>query len=113
MASKPKQRDAGPRPAMDPKHKFNLWYLVAAVFGVILLQNLFVLSQQVETIPYSEFETYLREGRVGEITVSQNFIQGTLKPEAGRRWRGAALHYPSGRSGTRRGVQAIRGHFCR
>jgi cell division protease FtsH len=92
MASKPKQRDAGPRPAMDPKHKFNLWYLVAAVFGVILLQNLFVLSQQVETIPYSEFETYLREGRVGEITVSQNFIQGTLKPVDGGEERRFITH---------------------
>ena len=68
---------------MDPKAKFNFWYVIAAIAGVILLQSLFAQTQQVETIPYSQFETYLKDGRVGEITITPNYIQGTLKPEGG------------------------------
>ena len=68
---------------MDPKAKFNLWYVVAAIAGVILLQSLLIQSQQVDTIPYSEFDAYLKEGRVGEIVVTENYIKGTLKPQNG------------------------------
>lgn len=39
---------------------------------MILLQSLFAQTQQVETIPYSQFETYLRDDKVGEITVTPN-----------------------------------------
>jgi cell division protease FtsH len=43
-----------------------------------------VQTLQIEQIPYSQFQTYLNDGRIAEIRVSQNYIQGTLKdPQEG------------------------------
>ena len=50
---------------MDPKAKFNFWYVIAAIAGVILLQSLFAQTQEVETIPYSLFEAYMKNGKIG------------------------------------------------
>ena len=68
---------------MDSKTNFNIWYIVAAIIGVLLLQSLFAQTQQVQTIPYSEFESYLKSGQVAEVTVTANRIYGTLKPTDG------------------------------
>jgi len=69
---------------MDKKTKFNVWYIFIAVWGVFLLHALWVQSVQIEQIPYSQFQTYLNEGRIAEIRVSQNYLEGTLKdPQEG------------------------------
>ena len=47
---------------MDKKTSFNVWYLVAAMVGVMLLQSLWQTTQQATPIPYSQFESLLREG---------------------------------------------------
>jgi cell division protease FtsH len=66
--------------AMDKRAKFNLWYLVAALFGVVLLQTFWAQSQKVEEIPYSQFEQYLNSGQIAEALVSGSTISGVLKP---------------------------------
>ena len=67
---------------------FNLWYLVFALMGVLLLRDLWVAGSQVQTIPYSEFQAKLREGQVREIAISSNLIQGSYKtPQADGRTR--------------------------
>ncbi len=63
---------------MEKKHQLNIWYVIIAFFGVLLLQYLYTQSQQVEPIPYSEFQRYLEAGDISEIVVSKNFIRGTL-----------------------------------
>lgn len=68
---------------MDRRMKINIWYAILAVFGIIMLQNFWSQGQHVETIPYSEFERYLKEGRLSEVTVTSQYIQGTLKGEEG------------------------------
>src|SRR5436309_6918309 len=70
---------------MDKKTKFNIWYVFIALWGVVLLHGLWVqMTQQIEEIPYSQFQTYLAEGRIEEIRISPNYIQGKLKdPEKG------------------------------
>ncbi|HEV2900836.1 MAG TPA: ATP-dependent zinc metalloprotease FtsH [Pseudaminobacter sp.] len=70
---------------LNRKTQFNLWYWVAAFFGLLLFQYFFTTAQQVAQIPYSEFETLMREGRIAEVAVSDNFIQGRFKePLEGR-----------------------------
>src|SRR5687767_6663444 len=64
---------------MDNKTKFNLWYVAAALFGLLLIQSLWTAYRQVEPIAYSEFQQYLQNGQIEEVVVSENFIQGTLK----------------------------------
>jgi cell division protease FtsH len=66
--------------AMDKKTQFNVWYVVAAVAGILILQYLLgAYQQQVETIDYSQFQSYLKDGKVDEIVVSENFIRGRIK----------------------------------
>jgi cell division protease FtsH len=69
--------------AMDKQQAFNIWYFLAAIAGVLVLQYLFSLGQQIEPISYSEFQELLKSGKVAEITVTETRISGTLKtPEA-------------------------------
>ena len=67
---------------MEPdvrKRQFMIWYVLAAVLGILLFQAFWSSYSQVETIPYSEFETLLDRGKVAEVTVGADSVQGTLK----------------------------------
>ena len=70
---------------MDKKTQFNIWYWIAAFFGLMVFQYLFAAATQVAQIPYSEFQTYLTQGRIVEVAVSDRFIQGRFtEPVDGR-----------------------------
>ncbi|MEX2647434.1 MAG: ATP-dependent zinc metalloprotease FtsH [Alphaproteobacteria bacterium] len=64
---------------MDPKVKINFWYVVFAVFAILALQFLYVQAQRVEPISYSAFKAALRDGRVAEVLIGDNVIQGTFR----------------------------------
>ncbi len=67
---------------MEPdarKRQFMTWYVLAAVLGVLLFQAFWSNYSQVETIPYSEFETLLGQNKVAEVTVGADSVQGMLK----------------------------------
>src|SRR5215217_3690122 len=59
--------------------RFNLAYWLFAFFGLMLFQYVYVTTQQVANIPYSQFEQLLQDGKVAEIGISDRFIQGKLK----------------------------------
>jgi cell division protease FtsH len=67
-----------PTPA-DKSRRFHTWYWVAAILGVLLIQYVVSQAQQIAPIPYSQFQELLRSGKVGEIGISDRFIQGSLK----------------------------------
>jgi cell division protease FtsH len=70
---------------MNKKTQFNIWYWIAAFFILMAFQYLFTAATQVAQIPYSQFETYLGQGRIAEVAVSDRFIQGRFKePVEGR-----------------------------
>jgi cell division protease FtsH len=58
--------------------KFNAWYWIAAFIGILFIQYLFASSRAVAPILYSDFEQYLREGKVTEVAISDDFIRGEL-----------------------------------
>ncbi|MBI2970229.1 MAG: ATP-dependent metallopeptidase FtsH/Yme1/Tma family protein [Gammaproteobacteria bacterium] len=64
---------------MDRKTSLNVWYLIIAVFGVILLQDLWSQRQHVTSIPYSEFEDKLSQGQISEVVITPRYIRGILK----------------------------------
>ena len=64
---------------MDKKVQYNLWYVLAAVLGILVLQALWQQYQQVEPIPYSQFQSYLKDGKVDDIVISDQSIRGALK----------------------------------
>lgn len=61
---------------------FNYWMIAILVF--LGLQYLLSAQQEVATIPYSEFEQHLKEGRIDELAITERRIEGRLKePLAG------------------------------
>ncbi len=52
---------------MDKRAQFHIWYIIAAIFGILLLQQLWTQSQQVAVIPYSQFLDELKSGNVDEV----------------------------------------------
>ncbi len=69
---------------MDKKQlHFNLWYVVIALIGVLWLRELWMTAQQVQPIPYSEFQQQLKNGQIKDIAVSRDTIQGTYKQPTG------------------------------
>jgi cell division protease FtsH len=64
---------------MDRKVKINVWYILAAAAGLLLVQSFYQTSKRVVAIPYSRFETLLDQNKIDKIWVSQNSIEGTLK----------------------------------
>ncbi len=72
---------------MDKRVQFHIWYIVMAVLGVILLQQLWTQSQQVAVVPYSQFLDELKADNVDEVRVSGDYIEGSFKtaPDKGKR----------------------------
>ena len=64
---------------MNPKTRFNLLYVLIAVSGVLLVHDLWIRSQGVAVIPYSQFQQLLSQGKVQEVVVDADSIQGVLK----------------------------------
>jgi cell division protease FtsH len=61
------------------KQTIVIGYIIAAFIGVVALQWLITTYNTVETIPYSEFEQLVDEGKVTEVAIGQDTIQGKLK----------------------------------
>jgi cell division protease FtsH len=64
---------------MDKKQTFNYTYAIIAIFGVLIIQELWQQQQTVQPVPYSQLENLLKEGRVAELSIREKFIVGTLR----------------------------------
>jgi cell division protease FtsH len=74
---------------MEKQHKFSLWYVLLGVWLVLLLHNMIASALMGENIPYSEFVKLVKEGKVAEIAISENDIQGRMIPSDGSSEKGA------------------------
>src|SRR5271168_45159 len=63
----------------DKKFHINFWYVIAAVLGMLLIQDLYLESTKLTPIPYSRFQTLLNENKVDKVAIAQNYISGSLK----------------------------------
>jgi len=63
---------------INRQYRINLAYFVLAIFAVLWLQSLWVQSQRIERLSYSEFQQQLKAGRVKEIVVYENRIEGAF-----------------------------------
>jgi cell division protease FtsH len=69
---------------MNKKTQLNLWYLAAAI-AVLILFQIGSLATSYEQIPYSQFQTYLKEGKIEDVVIHQDRIDGKFKaPENGK-----------------------------
>ena len=95
---------------MDKRVQFHVWYVVAAVIGVILLQQLWVQTTQVDILPYSVFLDDLKAGKIAEVSVSGNYMEGDVQGAAGRQ---ARLRHQPRAAGHRRATAEIRRQVLR
>ena len=64
---------------MDKRVQFHIWYVIAAILGIVFLQQLWEQSHQIAVIPYSEYLEQLKAENVQEVRVSGNYIEGQFK----------------------------------
>ena len=64
---------------MEKHHKFSIWYVFIAIWIVLILHNMIAQRFTVEHIPYSEFVRALQAGRVVEVAITEDRIQGKMK----------------------------------
>jgi cell division protease FtsH len=64
---------------MTDKTRFNVGYAIAAIFAIFALQYFISTANQIASIPYSEFQQLLHQGKVASVGVSDRILQGTLK----------------------------------
>jgi ATP-dependent Zn protease len=62
---------------MEKKTRLNLWYVAIALAALFLFQLGSATSY--EPIPYSQFQTYLKEGSIDEVVIHHDRIEGKLK----------------------------------
>ncbi len=69
---------------MDPKQRtFSIWYIVIALWVVMLLQFFVPSLFNPTEIPYSEFKEAVVSGKVAEVSISSSVIRGRMKTEEG------------------------------
>jgi cell division protease FtsH len=68
---------------MEQKHKFNIYYTILALWGVLLLQNLIFSQFRPKEIAYSEFLQAVLNDKVIEISVGADTITGRMKDGEG------------------------------
>ena len=66
---------------MEKQHKFSIWYVLLGIWIVLLLQNYLISTFSIKTIPYSQFLKDLQQGKVAEVAITENKIQGRLNTE--------------------------------
>ena len=66
------------KPTPNPNRgiQINLIYFLLAFLLIMLFQNWWASSRQVEQVPYSQFEQLLADGKVSEVRVGDQFIEG-------------------------------------
>ena len=64
---------------MDKQQQFNIWYFVAAFLVLLLFQSWFSTASVTERIPYSRFLEHLEAGRIAEVTVRTEQVEGRYR----------------------------------
>ena len=66
---------------MEKQHKFSIWYVLIGIWIVILVQGYISSILAVKTIPYSQFLDLLKDGKVRQVAITADRIQGKIKGE--------------------------------
>ncbi|OOY26392.1 cell division protein FtsH [Thioclava sp. L04-15] len=61
---------------MEKKTEYNIWYWVVAFVAVLFLQNAIAGWRSVAPINFSQFQTYLEDGKIESVTVGRDTISG-------------------------------------
>ena len=64
---------------METKTKFSLWYVLIAVWGILILQNYIASQFAPRILPYSEFLKALKDNQIIEVVITEGRIAGKMK----------------------------------
>ncbi|WP_243358386.1 ATP-dependent zinc metalloprotease FtsH [Fundidesulfovibrio terrae] len=64
---------------MENKHHFTIWYVIAALWGLIIIQDFYARSYGPKTLAYSEFLKELKAGHISEVAIGQGSLSGKMK----------------------------------
>ena len=70
---------------VDKKQVWNIVYWGIAQMLVFSLQDVWQGASQVDSVPHSEFEKTLADGRIADVTISDRRITGRLRQANGRK----------------------------
>ena len=77
---------------MQKQTQLNVWYAVLAILGILWAQSLWVQYRTVEPITYSEFQEFLKQGKIAEVNILPDYVEGSFKePQAKGRTRFVAV----------------------
>jgi len=65
--------------SMEKRAQFSVWYVLLALIALQFLHGLYLQWRAVEPIPYSQFQALLKEGQIADLSITDNYITGTLK----------------------------------
>ena len=66
---------------MEKKHRVSLWYFLIAFWALIILQEIYVASQHMDEVPYSQFKAWVQDDKVAEVSITSTIIHGKLKQD--------------------------------
>ncbi len=66
---------------MNRKVSFSIWYVILALWAIILIQDFVRAFNKIEELPYSEFKTLVLADKVAEVSIAGQVVTGKLKPE--------------------------------
>lgn len=64
---------------MEAKTKYSLWYVVIAIWGIIIIQNFIASQFAPRVLPYSEFLKALKDSQIIEVVITEGRIAGKMK----------------------------------
>ena len=68
---------------MEKHHKFSIWYVLLGVWAVLIIQSYIASMFAAQIIPYSQFLNLLKAGKIVDVAVTANQIQGKMKVDGG------------------------------
>ena len=68
---------------MEKRHRFSIWYVLLGVWAVLIIQGYIASMFAAQMIPYSQFLDLLKSGKIVEVAVTANQIQGKMMVDGG------------------------------
>lgn len=68
---------------MEKRHRFSVWYVLLGVWVVLIIQSYIASMFAAQMIPYSQFLNLLKAGKIVEVAVTANQIQGKMTADGG------------------------------
>ncbi len=67
------------KPTSERPWHFDIGYVLFALIVILLFQQVWSMYREAEVVPYSEFESLLRDDKIAEVEVGEHIVRATLK----------------------------------